>query len=106
MRGDEGHVGEGNVGGLSGCRLHELVTAELVELGGEEVHRLCRKCNMADGSWAGAVTPRAVGWLLTFNGLVDSYIDRPYTDTRTSTHPYPSRFHLGVGESIVFRNEE
>ena len=27
-----------------------LVTAELVELGGEEVHRLCRKCNMADGS--------------------------------------------------------
>ena len=50
MRGDEGHVGEGNVGGLSGCRLHELVTAELGELGGEEVHRLCRKGNMADGS--------------------------------------------------------
>ena len=50
MRGDEGHVGEGNVGRLSGGRLHELVTAELVELGGEEVHRLCRKCNMADGS--------------------------------------------------------
>ena len=46
------------------------------------------------------------GWVLTFNGLVDSYIDRPYTDTRTITHPYPSRFHLGVGESIVFRNEE
>ena len=48
MRGDEGHVGEGNVGGLSGCRLHELVTAELVELGGEEVHRLCRQLESKD----------------------------------------------------------
>ena len=40
--------------------------------------------------------------MLIFNGLVDSYIDRPYTDPLTSTHPYPSRFHLGVGEAMCF----